>query len=1122
MKKTSLGKLCLFPSGIFTKSMLAALLITISTFQLHAVDTTGKNSISLTFANARLEEVLLSVEKQSGYTFFYQSRSIDLSRKVTININEASLDETMKLIFKDSNIAYKIKGDQIVLRKKDKSGVTTTAIDVEPVESIKGDEVFVAAIVGKVTDDTGAGLPGVSVVEKGSTNGTTSDANGDYSISVSNDDATLVFSFIGYQTMEVNVGGRTTIDVSLVPDIQSLAEVVVIGYQTVKRKDLTDAVSVVKVDDAKKITATTVAEALQGLATGVNVRSGGRPGQESIIEIRGVGSLVNNNPFYVIDGLPSTIANRDFNPNDIESIQILKDASAAAIYGARAANGVIIITTKKGAEGPLQVNFSAKYGIQRLPNRWDLTDNVRFADLNRTAYQNGGELPMASVSTEFNPDINTDWQDAVMRVGYVQDYDLSFSGGGKASKYFISGNYFTNHGTIIGTSYDRISFRVNSEGQKGRFKIGENLSIVSSDEDRMEGNPFIDMVRMLPVIPIKDANNPGGYGYGSDKATTFGTNPVALNNLVQSGLKNVRMRGNAFAELEIMSWMRYRFNLAMEANFDRFASFRELGSWTYNQPVEQASLQESRSQSINTLTEHTININKRIGENHNIDAVLGFNFQKDRYDMTGVLKTGFAPLPDGSYQPVLDQGATPTSVGGNITEWASYSFFGRVNYNYADRYFVSGTVRRDADSRFGPTNRVGYFPSAALAWRISNEKFFQVQAINDLKLRASYGQLGNVTIGSYQFVGSINPNPRFVFGDSPILLGATQTGLVNPEVKWEDRSITNFGLDLSLLDNAITMSTEYFISVSRDVLTYDVPFARYLGGTGNPPVNAASLENRGIELTVTYRNEKNPVKFDVTGNFSSIRNEILELGNLGEGRTYIQRGLTRSEIGRSVGEYYGLKTNGIFQNPDEVLAHGAQPYSQPGDIRYVNNVADGVLDNNDRQYLGSPWPKLTAGLIINARYKNFGLGIQFYGSYGQKVFNTVGSIIDRFDDNSNYRNGITPWTEENPNTNFPRIVHKGDQAIQMNTRGDTDRWLEDGSFTRLRNVELSYSVPAATLKKIGFETARIYVSGQNLLTFTKYSGLDPDVVGTNFFERTVDAGNYPASRTFSLGLQCGF
>lgn len=1122
MKKTSLGKLCLFPSGIFPKSMLAALLITISTFQLHAVDTTGKGSISLTFVNARLEEVLLSVEKQSGYTFFYQSRSIDVSRKVSISINQATLDETMALIFRDSNIAYQIKGDQIVLRKKAKTGSANTGYLENDVAPENGSEALVAATVtGKVTDDTGTGLPGVSVLEKGTTNGTTTDANGDYSLTVSGTDATLTFSFIGYETKEVSVGDRSTIDISLASDIQSLSEVVVIGYQTVKRKDLTDAVSVVKVDDMK-VTATTVAEALQGLATGVNVRSGGRPGQESIIEIRGVGSLLNNNPFYVIDGLPSTIANRDFNPNDIESIQILKDASAAAIYGARAANGVIIITTKKGAEGPLKVNFSAKYGVQKLPNRWDLTNNEEFAELNRTAYQNGGATPMASVSTEFNPEVNTDWQDAVMQTGYIQDYDLSFSGGGKMSKYFISGNYFKNDGTIIGTSYDRISFRVNSEGQKGRFKIGENLSIVSSDEDQMEGNPFIDMVRMLPVIPIKDASNPGGYGYGSDKAYTFGTNPVAINKLRHSGLKNVRMRGNAFAEIEILNWIRYRFNLALETNFDHFSSFRELGSWTYNQPFEQASLYETRSQTLNTLTEHTLNINKKIGDNHTIDAVLGFNYQKDRFETTGATKLGFTPLPDGSYQPVLDQGATPTFVGGSINEWASYSLFGRMNYSYGDRYFVSATIRRDADSRFSPTDRIGYFPSAALAWKISNEKFFTVAPISDLKLRASYGRLGNVTIAPYQYIGTINPNPRFVFGNAPTLFGAAQTGLVNENLKWEDKSITNIGLDAGFLNNAISMSAEYYISVSKDVLTYDVPYPRYLGGTGNPPVNAASLENRGVELSITYRNENHPVKFDVTGNFTTIKNEILELGNLGQGRTYIQRGLTRSEIGRSVGEYYGLKTDGLFQNADEVTAHGVQPYSQPGDIRYVNSNGDDVIDNDDRVYLGSPWPKLTAGLIINARYKNFGLALQFYGSYGQKVFNTVGSIIDRFDDNSNYRRGVHPWTEENPNTSFPRIAYSSNQAIQMNTRGDTDRWLEDGSFTRLRNVEISYSVPPAVLGKIGFQTARIYVSGQNLLTFTKYSGLDPDVVGTNFFERTVDAGNYPASRMFSLGLQCGF
>jgi TonB-linked SusC/RagA family outer membrane protein len=1124
MKKTLLEKYLLFPKIFQKQTMLAALLLIVNMFQLNAADS-SKENISLSFKDATLDQVLHSIEEQSGFKFFYQSSAIDLSQHLSIQVSNASVDVVLKQLFRNREIDYKIKGDQIVLKKKIKSTLTSSlGGETQLSFKLRQFQIYPPAdvITGKVLDEEGAPLPGVNIVEKGTTNGTNTDANGDYSLKLINSNTTLIFSFIGYAAKEIAVNGQTTINVSLAPDIIALSEVVVIGYQTVKRKDLTDAVSVVDAKDARRLTATTVGEALQGLATGVTVRSGGRPGQESIIEIRGVGSLVNNNPFYVIDGLPSTIANRDFNPNDIESIQILKDASAAAIYGARAANGVIIITTKKGAEGPLKVNFSAKYGMQRLPKRWNLTNNIAFAELNRTAYENGGAPPMASVSSEFNPNINTDWQDAVMQNGSVQDYDLSFSGGSKTSSYFISGNYFKNYGTIIGTAYDRVSLRVNSEGKKGRFKIGENLAIVSSDEDQMEGNPFIDMVRLLPVIPINDPNNPGGYGYGSDKAYTFGTNPVALNELRQSDLRNVRIRGNAYAEFEIASWIRYRFNMALETNFDHFSSFRKTGSWTYNQPVEQSLLNETRSQTLNTLTEHTLNINKKIGERHMVDAVLGFNFQKDRFENIGATKLGFTRLPNGDYLPVLDQGATPTFAGGSVREWASYSVFGRVNYNFAERYFLSATLRRDADSRFNPTNRTGYFPSAAVAWRISNEDFFQIDFINDLKLRASYGRLGNVTIGSYQYVGTINPNPRYVFNDAPVLLGSSQTELVNEDLKWEDKSITNIGIDASFMSNTISLSAEYYKSISKDVLTYDVPFPRYLGGTGNPPVNAASMQNTGVEVSLTYRNNNFPVKFDVTGNFTTIKNEILELGNLGEDRTYIQRGLTRSEIGRSVGEYYGLKTNGIFQNAAEVAAHGVQPYSQPGDIRYVNANGDDVIDNDDRVYLGSPWPKLQSGLIINATYKSFGFSVQIYGSYGQKIFNTVHSIIDKFDDNSNYRTGITPWTPEAPDTDFPRIAYSSDPAIQMNTRGDTDRWLESGSFTRLRNLEVSYQFPADLLKKVSFENARIYVSGQNLFTLTKYNGLDPDVVGTNFFERTVDAGNFPATRIFSVGLQCGF
>lgn len=975
---------------------------------------------------------------------------------------------------------------------------------------------------GTLRNAAGDPVSGATVTVKGTSNRTTTNTEGQFQIAANSGDV-LVVTNVGFATKEITVAGPQ-INETLTQQEASLDEVVVIGYQTVRRKDLTGAVSVVNVNAAQKNVATTVGESLQGLAAGVNVRTTGRAGGEAVVEIRGIGSLLNNTPLYVIDGLPNTIANRDLNPNDIESIQILKDASAAAIYGARAANGVIIITTKKGKEGPLKINFSTRQGIQKVPKTWDLTNAAEFAAINKLAYENGGVPPMPSVSTAFNPAIDTDWQKEILRTGGFQDYDLSFSGGSKNTSLFISGNYFKSRGTVIDNDYTRISLRINAEARKGIFKIGENLNIVSSHEDEIEGgglaHPFIAMVRMLPVIPVYNPANPGGFGYGSVDATTFGSNPVALQKLNDRDTRNVRLRGNAYAELAPFKWIAYRFNVALETNFNHFKRFRKDGSWTFNQPVEQPFLNESRAQVLNVITEHTVNFNHSFGL-HRIDGVVGFNYQTDRFENIGATRTGYAIQPDGSYLQVLDQGGINSNIGGFINKWAATSYFGRLNYNFGDRYLLSGTVRRDADSRFGVGNKEAFFPSVSAAWRLSNEKFFNVRWVNDLKLRGSYGTLGNITLGPWQYLGLINPNPRYVFGTNEPIIGATQTNLSNPDLKWEQKQITNVGLDFTLFNRAFSGSIEYYKAVSKDVLTFDVPFPWYLGGSGNPPVNAASLQNTGVEASLTYTKKGRAFNYDVTLNVTTIKNKVLELGNLGAGRKFVGTGLTRTEVGRALGEFYGYKTDGIFQNAAEVAASG-QPFASPGDIRYVNNQKDNDLTADDRQYLGSPWPKLETGLVFNSSYKNIDLSLQLFGSFGQKIYNSTLSIIDRIIDNSNYRRGINPWTPSNTNTNFPRLVYGSSRSVSDNSRGDTDRWLEDGGYARVRNVQIGYTLPQSVLNKIHFTSIRVYVSGQNLATITKYKGLDPDIIGANFFERGVDFAQYPAPRTFMFGIQCGF
>ncbi|MGV3642128.1 MAG: SusC/RagA family TonB-linked outer membrane protein, partial [Adhaeribacter sp.] len=640
--------------------------------------------------------------------------------------------------------------------------------------------------------------------------------------------------------------------------------------------------------------------------------------------------------------------------------------------------------------------------------------------------------------------------------------------------------------------------------------------------DQMQGNPFVDVIRMLPVIPVYDANNSGGFGYGSDKAYTFGTNPVAINNLVQADRKNVRLMGNAFAELKPVKWLTYKLNFGLETSFGHNQNLRKFGNWTYNQTVDPSRLEETRDQYLSKLLENTVNMNHNFGKHH-LNGVVGTSYRIVTREVLGASKQDVTMNSSGVYYPEINAAINNPLAEGFSTRFLTFSYLGRVNYDFDSRYLLSATFRRDADSRFGGNYRHGNFPSLSAAWRLSAEEFFNAPWVSDLKLRASYGELGTSNIDPYERFGVVNLFPIAVFGNGQVIQnGAIQTQLVNEDIRWETKKTTNFGVDAAFLDNKVLFSAEYFISRTYDVLT-PLPIPATTGNRGgNPFVNAASLENRGMEFAATYRNNDNPFKFDVSANLSTVQNKVIELGNLGEGITYISTALTRTQIGRPIGEYFLYLTDGLFQNQEEIDAHKAQPWAKPGDIRFKDVDGNGVLNAQDRTFAGSPWPTLQAGLGFNSSFRDFSFSAQFYGVAGNQIFSSARATIDRFNDNSNYRSGIVPWTPENPNTDFPRIAYNGEPGIASNTRNDSDRWLESGSYLRLRNVELGYQVPKQVLDKLRFTDTRLFVSGQNLLTLTRYSGLDPDVVGNGLYERGVDNGDYPPNRVISAGIQFGF
>jgi TonB-linked SusC/RagA family outer membrane protein len=1000
-------------------------------------------------------------------------------------------------------------------------------------------------ITGIVKDASGGILPGVSVTIKGGGRSSITDASGKFSISVP-ENSTLVFSYIGFNTKEVPVGTNPVINVVLESSDTELDQVVVIGYQTVRRRDVTGATSSINTGNTERMVSRSLPETLQGQAPGVAVRTGGAPGQEAVVNIRGLGTFGNASPLYVIDGMIAD-PNTTISPNDVEDVQILKDASAAAIYGSRAGNGVILITTKKGKEGPAAISVTSRYSISQVPKTYDMMNAAEYAATNARAYQASGMAVQPGIAN-YNGIINTDWVDESLRTGAVQDYNASISGGGNGSKYLVSAGYFKDKGVLIAREFERASFRVNTESTKGRFKFGENLAITSSTAQgpfqggAFAGNPWYDMFSSVPLIPVQDnalisTNNPGGWGYGSNgNINTFSRNPVALANLTSVKSNFSKILGNAYLDFKIIEGLIYRFNAGIETSFDKSKSLREVGSWYQSQSPDFSQLSDNRSQFLSYLLEHTLNYNYTFGK-HSLNGVVGYTQQTTQTD--NALGSGInLAQSGGSYFNTLNSTAgSGRNSSGSLYRSFLDSYLGRANYTYDNRYLVTFTFRADTDSRFSPKYRTGYFPSAALGWRISNEEFFNVDWISDLKLRGSYGALGVNTLTAYQYIGFLNQAPDAVFGsDQTTYPGAIQARLASEELRWEKKKTTNLGFDASLFGNKVTVNFDAYRSVSEDVLLQQpIPF--YIGNLlGDPTINIGSIENRGLELNLGYRPEiEGDFKWDIAANISTVRNKVLELGNLGVDletglpKNYIQSGNTRTQVGRSIGEYYVLKTDGIFQNQEEINAHRAQSlHAKPGDIRYVNTVDGGTNDdinNDDRVFAGSAFPKFTTGLQFNSRYKDFSLSIQLYGAFGQKLYNDVLRELDGYGD-SNYRRDINPWTPTNTDTSFPRLGYQfaaNDRGISDNARGNSDRWVENGSFLRMRNVELGYNFPSKLISKANISSARLYVSGQNLFTITKYSGLDPDVVGANpNLEPGVDNGNYPSSRIISFGLSVGF
>ena len=1094
----------LFPTKLILTMRLTLFFMLIGIMGATAKSFSQQTKLKLDYKSTTIKQILNDIENQSKYDFVYSNNDFDVDREVSITVDDASIQNILNRLLEETGMGYKIVDHVIIIGPKDGS----QSLRIEDQQK---------KISGKVTDSTDAPLPGVTVVVKGTTSGTITDSEGNYNLQSVPGDAILVFSFVGMKSQEIFVADKSSINIVMEEETVGLDEVVAIGYGTIKKSDLTGAISVVNGDELKNVQALSVGDAIQGLVAGVSSRNNGGIGSEPDIKIRGIGSYNNHAPLYVIDGLIATGGIRDLNVQDIESVQVLKDASAASIYGNRAANGVVIIATKNGTPGKTKINFSFKGAMEKLPSL-EMMDASEYIYYNDMAYDNAG------VERQNHYDNNTDWEKEVLDVGYTQEFNISVSGGGEHNQYFISGNYLDRIGTSLDTKLRRYSMRLNNKATRGIFTIGENLAITDSRDTPASGSPITDVMRMTPDIAVYDDTHPGGYGYGDEaRSRTYGTNSVAIQNMLNIHEGNTRIRGDVYGELSLWKFLKYKMSFGYDTSIDDYKELRKMGNWTLNQAEEDSHLFEYRGRYQSFLYDNTITADKKFG-NHAINLLIGSSYQKENYNrisgkITDIVRTG------DDYLTVLDAGTGDHTVGGYENERYRISYFARMNYNYDGRYLFSSSLRRDASSQFEKGHRVGYFPSVSAGWRISEESFFNLRWLNDLKIRVNYGELGNSYDGYYDYIADLTTNPSVVFGagdQETTYSGVTQRKLVNTNLTWETKKQVNFGADFAFLQNRLSVSSDYFISKTEDaLLAYPILLATGNDG-GDPYVNAGSLKNRGFEMELTWKDTKRKFKYNISVNFSKLKNKVIDLPY---GDASITETLTKTEEGHSMAMFNLVKTEGIFQNEQEVLGHVnsegivIQPNAKPGDIRYVDYDDDGAItQSGDRQYAGSPWPKLEAGFSFNASYRNFDLTVNGFGSFGQKAWDGTRALVESFGDNTNYRKEINPWTETNTHTNFPRVIYGDDR----NSVSYIDRWLESSSFLRIQNMTLGYTFNTNGIFGEYIDNLRVAFTAQNLWTITNYKGLDPAFSNSDVLNFGCDYVNYPSPSSYSLSLNINF
>lgn len=990
-------------------------------------------------------------------------------------------------------------------------------------------------IEGIVTDQNQEPLIGVSVAVKGTTMGTVTDFDGKYSLNVNADNTELTFSYVGYKPQTIAITGNV-LNVILEEDTKLVDEVVVIGYGIQKKSDVTGSISSVKSEAIVRQPVANVASALQGQVPGVIVTSNsGAPGGSVNVRIRGVGTVNNSDPLYVVDGMP--VNDIDYlSASDIQSIEVLKDASATAIYGSRGANGVVLVTTKQGKAGKTTVTLDAYYGVSKAINNLDLLSGEEWYNLQTeiNKVKEATDLTGFDLS-KVNKSVSTDWVEEITRSAAIQNYSVGLSGGIADEYTYNTGvSYLTQEGTIKKTDYERISIKQNIEKTivKKVLSVGTNINFSQSKENRiLEGSNTVGImnsaIKLEPVIPVY--NEDGTYGYSP---FVDYNNPVADIDYTNNKRKRFSLVGNAYLDWNIIEGLKFRssFGVDLRKTDDyEFLPVYNVSSYQHND-INKVTRGYIKSDAY--VLENTLTYNRTFNEKHNLTALVGYTNEWSRTETLEGSKRN-TPNDDPNLQYIdAAQDASSATVTGKAYEASLISYLGRLNYDYDDRYLFTASIRRDGSSRFGSKNKYGNFPSFALGWKLSNEEFFKnvnQDWLSSLKLRVGWGRIGNQNIDNYMYQNLLSSHIQYsyLFGTGSaqdLYQGIVAVKMGNKDVKWETTESTNIGLDANLFRGRLTFSGEYYLKKTKDMLLVE-PIPNYWGFESGAMTNVGSAENSGVEFNIEWRDRAGNVDYNVGFNISTVKNRMTSLGNGSPitGGAIRNGNATYTKEGYPIGTFYGYKTNGLIQTEEQLLeVRKRQPSAELGDVIFVDHNNDGSLTDADKTRIGNPIPDFIYGINLGAAYKGFDINIQLGGTYGNDIFNAMRYFTYDLSSGTNKdRAVLNYWTPQNKNTDIPRLA-----AIDSNDNiRISDRYVEDGSYLRLRNLQIGYTLPAHLTQKAYMQKVRVYITGQNLLTFTNYSGADPEIgqiSSTQYLSRGVDIGTYPQAMTITGGISVTF